>query len=113
MNKQNKKKPLVHPNVIGKREMQRFINTIKECVDNPMPKDERERLNKLWKLGPYREWKFDENAIKRIKEIDDEIHSKYVESYSARTLGFKGSGGNGKKQLEAEYQKLILEIENG
>ena len=112
MKKQDKKKSLVHPNIVGKKEMQRFINTIKQCVENPMPKEERDRLDKLWKLGPYREWQIDENAIKRIKEIDDKIHSKYVESYSTRTLGFKGSGGNGKKQLEAEREKLITELEN-
>lgn len=78
-----------------------------------MPKEERDRLNKLWKLGPYRQWELDENAIKRIKEIDDEIHSKYVEAYSTRITRFTGSSGGGKKQLEAEYQKLIAEIENG
>ena len=113
MKKQNKEKPLVHPNIVGKKEMQRFINTIEQCRINPMPKEEIDRLNKLWKLGPYRQWQIDENAIKRIKEIDDKIHSKYVESYSTRTLGFKGSGGNGKKQLEAERQKLIQQLENG
>ena len=93
--------------------MQELYNAIQECITNPISKEERDRLNKLYELGPYRQWEIDENAIKRIKEIDDKIHSKYVEAYSNRILGFKGSGGSGKKQLEAEYQKLITELENG
>lgn len=99
--------------MVGKREIQELFNAMVECIKKPIPKEERDRLNKLYELGPYRQWQLDENAIKRIKEIDDEIHSKYVEAYSSRTLGFKGTSGGGKKQLEAEYQKLISEIENG
>jgi hypothetical protein len=86
---------------------------MQECREKPMPKKERDRLNKLYELGPYRQWEIDENAIKRIKEIDDKIHNKYVEAYSTRTIRFTGSSGGGKKQLEAERQQLISEIENG
>ena len=79
-----------------------------------MSQEERDRLNKLYKLGPYRQWEIDENAIKRIEEINNEIHNKYVKSYSVRCDRVKGvSYGNGKKQLEAERNKLIAEIENG
>ena len=77
-----------------------------------MPAEERDRLNKLYKLGPYREWQVD---AKRIAEIEKEVHDKY--SYlTGRRLKTKivGSGtGTGKLQLEAERQKLIYEIENG
>jgi hypothetical protein len=85
---------------------------MEECKTNPMPTDERNRLHKLYKLGPYREWEID---IKRIAEIEKEVHDKY--SYlTGRRLNTKtlGSGtGTGKVQLEAERQKLIYEIENG
>ena len=93
--------------------MQELYNIMQECIKNPIPKEERDRLNKLYELGPYRQWEIDENAIKRIKEIDDKIHNSYVEAYAGRILRFKGSGGNGKKQLESEYQRLISELENG
>lgn len=77
-----------------------------------MPAEERDRLNKLYKLGPYREWQVD---IKRIAEIEKEVHDKY--SYlTGRRMKTKtlGSGtGTGKVQLEIERQKLIYEIENG
>ena len=77
-----------------------------------MPADERDRLHKLYKLGPYREWQVD---VKRIAEIEKEVHDKY--SYlSERRIMTKTPGqgtGTGKKQLEAEYQKLLLELENG
>jgi hypothetical protein len=77
-----------------------------------MPKDERERLSKLWKIGPYREWEID---VKRMTEIEKEVHDKYSYLIGRRiTTKIVGSGtGTGKLQLEAERQKLISEIENG
>ena len=77
-----------------------------------MSADERDRLNKLYKIGPYREWQID---IKRIAEIEKEVHDKY--SYlSGRKIITKplGSGmGTGKRQIEIEREKLIYEIDNG
>jgi hypothetical protein len=77
-----------------------------------MPEAERERLSKLWKIGKYREWEFD---LKRMKELEKEVSDLHTH-YGPKTIGKKpfGAGvGTGKKQLEAERQKLILEIENG
>jgi len=92
--------------------MQQFLNAIEQCRIDPMPKDERERLSKLWRIGPYREWELD---VKRIAEIEKEVHDKY--SYlTGRRLKTKtlGSGtGTGKKQIEIEREQLIYEIENG
>jgi hypothetical protein len=79
---------------------------------NPTSKEERERLSKLWKIGKYREWEFD---LKRMKELEKEVSDLHTH-YGPKTMGKKpfGAGtGTGKKQLEAERQKLILEIENG
>ena len=77
-----------------------------------MPEEERERLSKLWKIGKYREWEFD---LKRMKELEREVSDLHTH-YGPKTMGKKpfGAGvGTGKKQLEAERQKLIHEIENG
>ena len=77
-----------------------------------MPEEERERLSKLWKIGKYREWEFD---LKRMKELEREVSDLHTH-YGPKTIGKKpfGAGvGTGKKQLEAERQKLIHEIENG
>ena len=106
------KKPLVHPNVVGKREIQQLYNAMKLIKTNPMPADERDRLNKLWKIGPYREWEINN---KRIAEIEKEVHDRYSYLTGRRiTTKTLGSGtGTGKKQLEIEYQKLLSEIENG
>jgi hypothetical protein len=79
---------------------------------NPMPEEERERLSKLWKIGKYREWEFD---LKRMKELEREVSDLHTH-YGPKTIGKKpfGAGvGTGKKQLEAEREKLIHEIENG
>jgi hypothetical protein len=77
-----------------------------------MPEEERERLSKLWKIGKYREWEFD---LKRMKELEKEVSDLHTH-YGPKTIGKKpfGAGvGTGKKQLEAEREKLIHEIENG
>ena len=77
-----------------------------------MPEEERERLSKLWKIGKYREWEFD---LKRMKELEKEVSDLHTH-YGPKTMGKKpfGAGtGTGKKQLEAERQKLISELENG
>jgi hypothetical protein len=77
-----------------------------------MPEEERERLSKLWKIGKYREWEFD---LKRMKELEREVSDLHTH-YGPKTIGKKpfGAGvGTGKKQLEAERQKLISELENG
>jgi hypothetical protein len=77
-----------------------------------MPEAERERLSKLWKIGKYREWEFD---LKRMKELEKEVSDLHTH-YGPKTMGKKpfGAGvGTGKKQLEAERQKLISELENG
>lgn len=77
-----------------------------------MPEAERERLSKLWKIGKYREWVFDPVRMKELEKEVSDLHTHY----GPKTIGKKpfGAGvGTGKKQLEAERQKLILEIENG
>jgi len=106
------KKSLVHPNVVGKREIQHLFKVMEQCKTNPMPKDERERLSNLWKIGLYREWEINN---KRIAEIEKEVHDKYSYLTGRRiTTKTPGQGtGTGKRQLEAEYQKLLSEIENG
>ena len=79
---------------------------------NPMPDEEIERLSKLWKIGKYREWEID---LHRMKEIEKEVSDAHTH-YGPKIMSKKpfGAGiGTGKKQLEAEREKLILEIENG
>lgn len=92
--------------------MNRILKWMEDIRKNPTSKAERERLSKLWKIGKYREWEID---IKRIAELEKEVHDKY--SYlSERRIYTKTPGqgtGTGKKQLEAEYQKLLQELENG
>jgi len=92
--------------------MNKILKWMEDIKKNPMPKDERERLSKLWKIGKYREWEIDS---KRIAEIEKEVHDKY--SYlSGRRIMTKTPGqgtGTGKKQLEAEREKLIQQLENG
>jgi len=92
--------------------MNKILKWMEDIKKNPMPKDERERLSKLWKIGKYREWEIDG---KRIAEIEKEVHDRY--SYlSGRRITTKTPGqgtGTGKKQLEAEREKLIQQLENG
>ena len=79
---------------------------------NPMPDEEIERLSKLWKIGKYREWEID---LHRMKEIEKEVSDAHTH-YGPKIMGKKpfGAGiGTGKRQLEIEREKLILEIENG
>jgi len=54
--------------------MNKILKWMEDIKKNPMPKDERERLSKLWKIGKYREWEIDG---KRIAEIEKEVHDRY------------------------------------
>lgn len=74
-----------------------------------MPANEVERLHKLYKTGPYSE-SYKPELLKWALQQCHDAHS------IAHRLTTKqpGSGlGTGKKQLEAERQKLIAELENG
>jgi len=79
---------------------------------NPMSDEERDKLNKEYKIGPYREWTISLPRMKEIEKIVSDIHTHY----GPKTMSKKpfGAGlGTGKRQLEAEREKLISEIENG
>ena len=79
---------------------------------NPMSDIDRDRLNKEYKIGPYREWTISLPRMKEIEKIVSDIHTHY----GPKTMGKKpfGAGlGTGKRQLEIEREKLIHEIENG
>lgn len=88
---------------------------------NPMKASERERLNKLYKIGPYREWQIDADAIKRIAEIDKlalagEVTMHPVKYIKTGVAGRKPGGTNsmmGKKQWERKQEQLIHELNNG
>lgn len=100
--------------MVGKREMQQLYDAMNQCIKKPIPAAERDRLNKLYKIGPYREWEIDENAVKRIAEIEHEVRDRYTYLLGRRITKTAGNGmGSGKKQLEAERERLIYEIENG
>ena len=106
------KKPLVHPNILGKRELKELYDMMEDIKSNPMSDEEKEELSKLWKIGKYREWKFD--AV-RMKEIEKQVSDAHTH-YGPKTIGKKPMGagtGTGKRQLEIEREKLIHEIENG
>lgn len=83
-----------------------------------MPADERDRLNKLYKLGPYREWEID---IKRIAEIDKMVVAGEATMHPVKRIkighaGRKLGGSNevmGKKQWERQQEQLIHELNNG
>jgi len=104
------KKHLVHPNIVGKREVQELYNTMKLCVMKPMPADEVDRLHKLYKTGPYNE-SYNPEALKRASQEVVDNHTHINCSRGKRQLG---TGlGSGKRQIAEEYKKLILELENG
>ena len=83
-----------------------------------MPANERNRLHKLYKLGPYREWEID---IKRIAEIDKMVTAGEVTMHPIKRIktgypGRKPGGSNevmGKKQWERQQEQLIHELNNG
>ena len=92
--------------------MNRILKWMEDIRKNPTPEAERERLSKLWKIGKYREWVIDLNRMKELEKQVSEIHTHH----GPKTIGKKPMGagtGTGKKQLEAERQKLIAELENG
>ena len=86
-----------------------------------MPAEERDRLNKLYKIGPYREWQIDADAIKRIAEIDKMVTTGEVTMHPRLRIrighaGRKPGGTNevmGKKQWERKQEQLIHELNNG
>ena len=98
--------------------MQELLDAMELCKIKPMPNDERDRLNKLYKIGPYREWEID---IKRIAEIDKMVTEGEVTMHPrlrVRTghAGRKSGGSNsiiGKKQWERQQEQLIHELNNG
>jgi hypothetical protein len=85
---------------------------------NPMKTSERERLNKLYKIGPYREWEID---IKRIAEINKLVLAGEVTMHPVTRIktghaGRKPGGTNsimGKRQWERKQEQLIHELNNG
>ena len=108
MKEPKKKKSVVHPNVIGKREVKELYNIMKSCVENPMPKAEVELLHKIYRTGPYND-SYDPAKLKAALQSMEDNHS-----HQYRMTKKLGQGrGTGKKQLEAERQKLISELENG
>ena len=111
MKEPKRRKSAVHPNVIGKREMQWIKDTMIKCVENPMPKVEVDRLHKLYKTGPYSE-SYDPVKLKAALQSMEDNHSHQYRM-AKQKKPFGSGTGTGKKQLEAERQKLILELENG
>ena len=82
----------------------------------PLMPDERDKLEQKYQIGKYRPYTID---LERIKQLEKETREEYSEimrnAHSNRNYGYfdKNKSGGGKKQLEAERQKLISELENG
>ena len=100
----------MHPNIVGKREVKELYNIMKSCVENPMPKAEVDRLHKLYETGPYSR----SYRPELLKQALQQVADNHTHTNLTRNRRLVGTGlGSGKKQMEAEYQKLILELENG
>jgi hypothetical protein len=84
---------------------------MQECVSNPMPKDEVERLHKLYKTGPYND-SYDPVKLKAALQSMSDNHSHEYRITKSKKQPGQGTG-SGKLQKEAERQKLIAELENG
>ena len=86
-----------------------------------MSAEEKDRLNKLYKIGPYREWQIDADAIKRIAEIDKMVTAGEVTMHPIKRIktgypGRKPGGTNsiiGKRQRQQLEEQLIHELNNG
>ena len=104
-------KPLVHPNIIGPKETKQLYNLMDQIRNGDVKHDQAEvdRLHKLYETGPYSR-SYKPELLKWALQQCHETHS-IVHRGAKKKVG-QGLG-TGKKQMEAEYQKLILELENG
>ena len=109
----NKYKPLVHPNIIGPTEVKQLYTLMDQIRNDKIKHDQAEvdRLHKLYKTGPYNE-SYDPVKLKAALKSMEANHSHQYRITKPKKLPGQGIGG-GKKQKEAERQKLILELENG
>jgi len=119
------KQKTVHQNLISKREMAEFNQTVDDIKSgkikyNAIEADEFRRVNKI---GEYREWEFDHKRIEQIqnkvKDGEAHMHPTYTEKYTkkqtgrGRSFGSTGRKNITKQQLKREREQLINEIENG
>ena len=105
-------KPLVHPNIIGPKETKQLHNLMDQIRNGDVKHDQAEvdRLHKLYETGPYSR----SYRPELLKQALQQVADNHTHTNLTRNRRLVGTGlGSGKKQMEAEYQKLILELENG
>lgn len=90
------------------------ITEIKKKKYKPLTVEERDELEREYQIGKHRPYTID---MERLKQLDVETREEYKsimqDAYAKRTVKPVGRSGGGKKQLEAEYERLKLELENG
>ena len=91
-----------------------MIAEIKSKKYKPLSSEERDELERKYQIGKYRPYTID---VERLKQLDIETREEYrsimQEAYTKRTTKPVGKIGGGKKQKEAEFERLKHELENG
>jgi len=100
----------------NERWAKQIIAEIKSKKYKPLSLEERDELDRKYQIGKYRPYTID---MERLKQLDIETREEYrsimAEAYVKRAHKPSGynKGGQGKRQKEAEYERLKNELENG
>lgn len=116
------KQPLIHQNLLGKKEIAEFIDTFEKIQSGKIKynAEEADAFRRKNKIGEYREWEFD---VKRIEQIqlqvkDGEIvmHPEHRERYPRGTKpgksGPRTTVYNSKMKRIAEEKAIRHQLEN-
>ena len=76
--------------------------------------EERDELDKKYQVGKYRPYQIDWERIKQLEKETREEYSEIMKGAHARRLGTRiDYSKTGKRQQEAELERLKQELENG